>query len=77
VAGSLDGTVRPLTEIIDFTGNDYTVERLAGLLAVPPERIRRAAVDDQLLRTTDDADIVVILGADAQTRDFGGGASGG
>ena len=77
VASSVDGTVRPLTEIIDFTGKDYTVERLAGLLAVPPERIRRAALNDELLRTTDDADIVVILGADAQTRDFGGGASGG
>jgi hypothetical protein len=53
------------------------VERLASLLAVPSEQVRRADPDDGALRTIDDADILVILGADAQARDFAADASGG
>jgi LCP family protein required for cell wall assembly len=73
----VDGTIRPLTEIIDFSGKEHTVERLARLLAVPSERVRRAEVDDGTLRTIEGADVLVILGADAQARDFGGDVSGG
>ena len=69
-ANTVDGVIRPLTEIIDFSGKDYTVERLAGLLAVPPERIRPADAADRALRTTDGVDILVILGVDAQSQDF-------
>lgn len=65
-ADTVDGTVRPLTEIIDFSGKDYSVERLASLLTVPAEQVRSAGPGDDQLRTSD-ADILVILGADAQT----------
>ncbi len=63
------GAVRPQTEIIDFSGKEYTVDRLASLLSVPPERVRRARADDGALRTTN-ADILVILGADSTARPF-------
>lgn len=58
---AVDETARPETDVINFSGKDYTVERLASLLAVPPERIHDAEPDDAVLRTTD-ADILVILG---------------
>ncbi len=76
-ADTIDGSVRPLTEIIDFSGKDYTAERLASLLTVPLEQIRQGEAEDRLLRTVGDADILVILGADAQTQDFTVGTSGG
>ena len=76
-AGTTDAAVRPLTEIIDFSGKDYTVERLASLLTVPLDQIRRAEVEDRVLRTVGDADILVILGADAQIQDFTVGPAGG
>lgn len=65
-----DTSIKPQTEIIDFTGNERTVERLAALLSVPADRIRRSGEGDAGLRTVAGADILVILGADAQTRDF-------
>lgn len=76
-ANTVDGAVHPLTEIIDFSGKNHTVERLASLLAVPPEQVRPAEPDDRALSTINGADILVILGADAQTRDFATDASGG
>ena len=72
-----DGSIRPMTEIVDFTGKDHTVQRLASLLSVPAEQIRRGGPGDLALRTVEDADILVILGADAQTRDFTVETSGG
>lgn len=77
-ADSADGRIRPQTEIIDFSGKDYTVERLAGLLKVPQDWIRPARPEDTSLRTNGDIDVLVILGTDAQELSFtGGGASGG
>jgi LCP family protein required for cell wall assembly len=75
-ANAPDGTVRPQTEIIDFTGRPQTAEQLASLLGVPAGLVRQAGPGDSALLTTT-ADVLVILGADAQTRDFGAGASGG
>ncbi len=59
-----------LTEIIDFTGKQRTVDVLAGLLSVAPAQVRAATPEDAALRTIQTADVVVILGADAQARDF-------
>lgn len=64
-ANTVDGAVRPATEIIDFSGKERTVEQIASVLSVPPERIRNAGPNDAALRTTP-ADVLVILGADAQ-----------
>ena len=76
-ANPVDGAIRPLTQIIDFSGKEYTVERLASLLSVPPEQVRRAGPDDYVLRTVENADVVVILGTDVQARGFAADASGG
>ena len=76
VSDAGDGAVRPLTEIIDFSGKEYSVERLASLLTVPAERVRAAEPGDSALRTSD-ADILIILGADAQTGPFASEVSGG
>jgi LCP family protein required for cell wall assembly len=53
------------TEIVDFSGKRYTAERIAGWLGIPLDRIRAGTANDADLRKTD-ADIVVILGTDAQ-----------
>jgi hypothetical protein len=53
------------TEIIDFSGKRYTAERLASWLHLSKDRIRKATANDMVLRTSE-ADIVVILGADAK-----------
>ena len=68
-ANSGDG-VRPLTEIIDFSGNKHTVELLAGLLDVPAGQVRSALPEDSGLATAADIDVLVILGADADAADF-------
>ena len=70
VADGAAGAVRPQTEIIDYSGNDYTVSRLAKLLGVPAALVRHAEGDDGMLRTVGDTDILVILGTDAQGQDF-------
>ena len=67
---TVDGAVPPLTTIIDFAGKAYTSERLAALLSVSTDQVREASADDAALRTVADADVVVILGADAQARDY-------
>ena len=69
-ANTPNGTVVPMTEIVDFTGKQHTVERLASLLQVSASQVRAAGPADAALRTVSDADVVVVLGADAQTRDF-------
>jgi LCP family protein required for cell wall assembly len=76
-ASSNSTTIQPLTEIIDFTSKTDTVGRLAALLQVAPEQVRVATADDIALRTVLNADVVVILGADAQARDYTAEASGG
>lgn len=76
-SSSVDGAVRPLTEIIDFSGKQHTVQRLASLLAVPQTQIRAATPADRALSTVANADVLVILGADAQARDYEANTSGG
>lgn len=73
------GGAQAQTEIIDFTGKQATARRLASLLAVPPELVRVASADDRALATVANADILVVLGADAQnlTFDLGNGDEGG
>jgi LCP family protein required for cell wall assembly len=64
------------TEILDFTGKTYSAEKVAEWLAVPATAVRDATSLDADLRTTN-ADIVVILGDDADVSalnsDFAGG----
>jgi hypothetical protein len=74
-ASNANGSVFPLTEIIDYTGKQQTVSRLAELLGIPPDRVRRADTADSALRTTQ-ADIVVLLGADAQDAQYANQAPG-
>ena len=69
-ASAVDGDVKQLTVIIDFTGKAHTVERLADLLDVDPDQIRSADDGDERLVTNGDTDIVVIMGADMLARDF-------
>jgi LCP family protein required for cell wall assembly len=78
-AASAPGSTAPaLTEIIDFSGKDYTVELLASLLDVSPAQVRDATPADRALSTLTGADVLIILGADAQAREFAGeSASGG
>jgi len=64
VADADDGLYHTTTEIVDFTGKTYTAQRLADWLGLPSERIRAARAEDSDL-TTISADIVVILGDDA------------
>jgi polyisoprenyl-teichoic acid--peptidoglycan teichoic acid transferase len=64
-------TFSPSTEIINFNGKEHTAARLASLLAVPSENIRAAGEADAALRNTD-ADVLVILGSDADAEAFSG-----
>jgi LCP family protein required for cell wall assembly len=69
-ASSPAGTAPALTEIIDFSGKNYTAELLANLLDVPVTQVRDATAADRALSTVANADVLVILGADAQAREF-------
>jgi LCP family protein required for cell wall assembly len=64
-AAAPNGDVFPKTTIVDFSGQKkgYTLQKLAGWLDVPAERIRQATAADEGLRTTE-ADILVLLGSD-------------
>jgi LCP family protein required for cell wall assembly len=59
----------PLTEIIDYSGKEHTVARLASALGIPADRIRDASDDDASLRSTG-ADVLLILGADTDEGRF-------
>jgi hypothetical protein len=52
------------TEIIDYTGEPVSTGKIADWLGVPPTAVRPATPADAALLTTD-ADIVLVLGADA------------
>jgi LCP family protein required for cell wall assembly len=65
VAVNASDTSHSKTEIIEFTGKRYTAERLASWMGVPRDRVRTGSIDDLSLRHSE-ADIVVILGADAK-----------
>ena len=69
-AGGPGESIRPLTEIIDFSGKTHTVERLASLLDVPLSQVRTASPEDRTLSTMSEPDVLVILGADAGAQDF-------
>jgi hypothetical protein len=69
-ANAVSGTIQPQTEIIDLGGKSHTVERLASILEVPPERVRSATAADRALATDVEADVLVVLGSDVQGRDF-------
>ena len=53
------------SEIIDFTGKTYTAQKVATWLSLPKNSIRRATDADAAVRHGD-ADIVIIVGADAK-----------
>ncbi len=76
-ANTVDGTIRPRTVLIDFSGKDYTVEKLTSLLAVPPDQVRQAEPQDRELSTVENSDILIILGADTQMREFAADLGGG
>ena len=76
-ASTAAGAVRPQTEIINFSGKDYTAQRLASLLSVPSTQVRAGTPTDRALSTVANADVLVILGADAQGRNFTLQGSGG
>ncbi len=54
------------TEIIDYVGKSYTAERLASWLGLPKDRVRKPTAAEEATRGADAADIVVILGTDAE-----------
>ena len=64
------------TQIVDFTGKKYTAQKLADLLGVPVESVRSATPEDADLRTSA-ADILVIIGADAQLDNLSAASTGG
>lgn len=76
-ATTVDGDIQPFTEIIDFSGKEHTIERLVELLAIPSDQVRVGEDGDRALSTVAGADVVVILGADLQARDFVTDAQGG
>ena len=56
------------TQIVVFTGKQYTAERIAGWLDVSTEQIRNATPTDEALRTTE-SDILILLADDAEVGD--------
>ncbi len=70
-----EGDIVANTEIINFTGKDYSAGRIADWLGVPASAVRAALPGDSALRTTG-ADIVVVLGTDADVTGLSSGSSG-
>jgi LCP family protein required for cell wall assembly len=68
--GASDGTLEPLTEIITFTGEDPTAQRIARLAGVPLDQARPAAPEDGARGTIEGVDILVVLGQDVADRNF-------
>ncbi len=62
------GNLASDTEIVLFADKRYTAERIAGWLGVSTEQIRDAGPQDPAMRTTA-ADIVILIGDDAQVED--------
>lgn len=56
-----------LSAILDYTGKRYTAEKLAEWLDIPRERVRSAGPEDVALKTSSEADIVLIVGVDIKT----------
>jgi len=66
VGDASDGLYHQETLIYDLAGKDYTAKKLAEWLGLPSNRIREVETDEPTPVPTSSADIVVVLGADAQ-----------
>ncbi len=67
VTDATDGVYHEETIIFDLAGKEYTAKRLAEWLNLPESRVREVDGDQGLTPVpTSTADIVVVLGADAQ-----------
>ena len=63
--------------IIDYSGKGYTAKRLAAWLGLSADRVRSAGPEDVALRTSDKADIVLVVGVDVKLERLAAAASGG
>jgi LCP family protein required for cell wall assembly len=52
--------------ILDYTGKRYTAEKLAEWLGLPRESVRSAGPEDVALKTSSQADIVLVVGTDIE-----------
>jgi len=61
-----DGLYHQETLIYDLAGKKYTASKLAEWLGLPNSRVREVGTDESTPAPTSSADIIVVLGADAQ-----------
>ena len=66
VSDASDGLYHQETLIYDLAGKEYTSNKLAEWLGLPSNRVREVGADESTSVPTSPADIVVVLGADAQ-----------
>ncbi|KPK46679.1 MAG: hypothetical protein AMJ77_05445 [Dehalococcoidia bacterium SM23_28_2] len=66
ISDASDGLYHQETLIYDLAGKKYTAEKLAEWLGLPDSRIREVGADESTPTPTSAADIVIVLGADAQ-----------
>jgi len=67
ISDTSDGLYHQETLIYDLAGKGYTAKKLAEWLGLPNNCIREVGTDETTPIPTSSADIVVVLGADAQT----------
>ena len=65
-----------LTEIVDYSGKDYTTRKLVDWLGIDEDRVRAATPQDEELKNGD-VDIVVIVGSDTEIDRLTTASSGG
>ena len=61
--------------ILDYSGKRYTAERLAEWLGLPADRVRSAGPEDVALKTSSEADIVLVVGTDIELERLAAAAS--
>jgi LCP family protein required for cell wall assembly len=66
ISDASDSLYHQETLIYDLAGKEYTAKKLAEWLGLPDSRIREVETDEETPIPTSPADILVILGADAQ-----------
>ena len=66
ISDAEDGLYHQETLIYDLAGKEYTAKKLAEWLGLSDRRIREVGADEFTPVPTSSADIVVVLGADAQ-----------
>jgi LCP family protein required for cell wall assembly len=66
VSDASDGLYHEETVIYDLAGKEYTAKKLAEWLDLPTSRVREVATGELTPVSTSPADIVVVLGVDAQ-----------